>query len=359
MHKESVSYNINVTTGSLIRAALFVVLILFLYFIRDIVLVILAAVVIASALEPATKWFGRYKIRRLPAAAFMYIAVGLVLAGFFIFFLPTLLRESIGLLNTIPTTFNISDLWSPLRDTGIMSGSGLGSALPNQTFSVADMIGGLRAAISGTSGGAFKTASIIFGGALSLFLIIILSFYLTVQEDGIASFLRIVSPVKSHDYVINLWKRSQVKIGQWLQGQLLLGLIIGVLVYLGLMVLGIEHALLLACLAAVFELIPVFGPIFSAIPAVLVAFTAGGLSKGLLVLGLYLIIHQFENNLLYPLVVKKIVGISPILVILALVIGAKLAGFLGAILSVPIASALTEYVNDIEKNKRREIEPAI
>jgi predicted PurR-regulated permease PerM len=187
---------------------------------------------------------------------------------------------------------------------------------------------------------------------LSLFLIIVLSFYLAVQDDGVANFLRIVTPVKSHVYVIGLWKRSQAKIGQWMQGQLLLGLIIGVLVYLGLMVLGISHALLLAFIAAFFELIPVFGPIISAIPAVLIALAASGISEGLLVVGLYLVIHQFENHLLYPLVVKKIVGVSPILVILSLVIGAKLAGFLGAILAVPIAAALMELVDDIEKGKR-------
>jgi predicted PurR-regulated permease PerM len=91
----------------------------------------------------------------------------------------------------------------------------------------------------------------------------------------------------------------------------------------------------------------------SAIPAIMIAFGQGSVSEGLLVTGLYLIIHQFENNLLYPLVVKKIVGISPILVILAIVLGAKLAGFLGAILAVPLAAALMEYVNDVEKNKHR------
>jgi predicted PurR-regulated permease PerM len=127
---------------------------------------------------------------------------------------------------------------------------------------------------------------------------------------------------------------------------------IGLLVYLGLMILGIQHALLLAFIAACFELIPIFGPILSAIPAVIVAFATVGATEGILVIGLYLIIHQFENNLLYPLVVKKIVGISPILVIIALTIGFKLAGFLGAILAVPIAAGILEYIHDYEKGRR-------
>ena len=337
--------NVNITPGSIVKGSLFIVLLFFLYYIRDIVLVVLAAVVIASAIEPATRWFKKYHVRRLPAVILIYLGLILIIASFLLFLMPTLLGQSLTYLNSIPSSFNLGDIWAPLGGNGFLA---------NSTISTQDVINNLQQIISGSSAGAFRTASFIFGGALSLFLIIILSFYLAVQEDGVENFLRIVTPVKSHAYVIGLWKRSQTKIGHWMQGQLLLGLIIGMLVYLGLMVLGISHALLLAFVAAFFELIPVFGPIISAIPAVLIALASSGLSEGLLVIGLYLIIHQFENNLLYPLVVKKIVGVSPILVILALVIGAKLAGFLGAILAVPIAAALMELVHDIDKDKRRD-----
>ena len=136
-----------------------------------------------------------------------------------------------------------------------------------------------------------------------------------------------------------------------MQGQLLLAVIVAVLVFLGLTMLGVENALLLAFLAGIFEIIPLFGPILSAIPAIFIAFLDGGLSLVLLVIGLYIIIQQFENHLLYPLVVKKVVGVPPIISILALVIGAKLAGFLGILLSVPLATALIELLSDLEKRK--------
>jgi predicted PurR-regulated permease PerM len=191
----------------------------------------------------------------------------------------------------------------------------------------------------------------IFGGVLSFVLIIVLSFYLAVQEAGIENFLRIITPNRHETYVMSLWKRTQIKIGLYMQGQLLLGLIIGILVFLGLTILGIKQALLLACLAAVFELIPIFGPILSAIPAILIGATSGGLSMGLIIAGLYTIIQQFENHLIYPLVVKKIVGVSPIIVILALIVGFKLAGFLGILLSVPISTAIMEYLNDLQKGR--------
>jgi predicted PurR-regulated permease PerM len=116
-------------------------------------------------------------------------------------------------------------------------------------------------------------------------------------------------------------------------------------------VLGIEYALVLALLAAVMELIPIFGPTLSAIPAIALGFVESP-SLGLFVLALYIIIQQFENHLIYPLVVRKVVGVPPIIVILALVIGGQLAGFMGILLSVPVAAVLLEFAEDMQKEKR-------
>jgi predicted PurR-regulated permease PerM len=189
----------------------------------------------------------------------------------------------------------------------------------------------------------------------SFILIIVISFYLAVQDDGVANFLRIITPVKHERYIIDLWKRSQRKIGLWMQGQLVLGLIIGVLTYLGLSILGVQNALLLAVIAAMFELIPVFGPILAAVPAVAFGLIEGGVALGLLVVGLYAIIQQFESQLIHPLVVKKIIGIPALIAILALIVGAQLAGFLGILLSVPLAAVMMEYLGDVEKRKVQQL----
>jgi len=342
---------LHISSESIIKVALFLTLFWVLYLIRDLILVVLAAVVIASAIEPLTKWFGRRHIRRLPAVIIIYIILGLILAGFFVFFLPSVLSQAVVYLNNLPPDFSLSDLWNPIQETGLFETDPSSMAGIAQNFSIREIVDNLRTVVTGTGEGVFKTANVIFGGALSFVLMIVLSFYLAVQEDGVANFLRLITPIKKQKYVVDLWKRSQRKIGYWMQGQLLLAAIIGVLVYIGLTILGIQHALLLASLAAMFEIIPIFGPILAAIPAILIGGVDGGVTVGLLVAGLYIIIHQFENHLLYPLVVKKIVGVSPIIVILSLVIGGKLAGFLGILLSVPIAAALMEYVNDVEKNK--------
>jgi predicted PurR-regulated permease PerM len=190
-------------------------------------------------------------------------------------------------------------------------------------------------------------------------LVVVFSFYFAVEETGVDDFLRIVTPVKHEAYVLDLWRRSQDKIGKWMQGQLILAAIVGLLLFLGLTILGIKYALLLAVLAGVFELIPVFGQILAAIPGVIIAFTSGGVTEALLVMGLYVVVQQFEANLIYPVVVKKVVGVPPLLVILALLVGFKLFGFLGVLLSVPIAAAIQELVADVDKRKRAVLPPEL
>jgi len=219
-----------------------------------------------------------------------------------------------------------------------------------KSISLRDLVVQIQDWIVNQSGDIFSATGSVFGGAFSFLMIIILSFYLAVQDDGVGYFLRLVTPLSHEKYVIGLWERSREKIGQWAKGQLLLGLIVGVLVYLGLSILQVKYALILALLAAIMELIPFFGPVISAVPAVLLGLS-DNLVLGLLVLGFYIIVQQFENHLIYPLVVRKIVGIPPILVIIVLFIGAKLAGFLGLVLAVPITTVLLEMAADYQKRK--------
>lgn len=337
---------INITSGTIVKTILFLLLFALIYFMKDLVLVILTAVVIASAVEPATRWFTKHRIPRVLAVIFVYAVITLLLVGSFFLLIPPILDETSSLLSNSPQYFDSIELWNPIGRVGEIS----------QGFSLKEVVAEFRDSISNATGSLFQTISSIFGGVLNFILIIILSFYLSVQEYGIANFLKVITPLDQEKYIIGLWKRSQYKIGLWMQGQLLLAFIIGVLVYLGLTILNIKYAFLLALLAAIAELIPLFGPIIAAIPAIVIGFATGGTTLGLIIAGFYIIIQQFENHLIYPLVVKKVVGVPPLLVIIGLIVGAKLAGFLGLILSVPIAAAVMEFVNDIEKNKRSSIE---
>lgn len=353
-----------ISTGTLVRAVLVVLFFAFLFFMRDLALVLLTAVVIASAIEPLTLWIRRLGLSRLIAVLCIYFALALAFIGVFYFFVPSLLSDAASFLGALPRYIEsvpsgfpfepqtiekkaqfAEDIYQGIREGTVVVGE------LNDVSSFSAIFTDLSQILKSFSKGFWDTVSVFFGGILSFLLIIVLSFYLAVQEDGIGKFLRVVTPERYESYIIDLWKRSQRKIGYWFQGQILLAALVGVLVYLGLMVLGVKNALFLAVLAAILEIIPLFGPILSAIPAVALAASTGGISLVLLVVGLYLIIQQFENHLIYPLVVKKIVGVSPLLVILALIIGAKLAGFLGILLSVPVAATLMEYFDDVQRRK--------
>ncbi len=351
---ESPKYtNIVINTGTILRFFLAVILLAVLYYLSDIVVVIVAAIVIASTIEPLIRRLKRRKIHRVATVLVAYVILAVLLAGILIFFMPLIVKDATNFIASLPETISLQELWSPISNTGLSSGQS-SSALGSHMLSLVDFVNYLQSLVMGTSGNMFQVAGTIFGGLFSFILIIVLSFYLAVQEEGVDDFLRIVAPVKHHDYIIDLWKRSQRKIALWLQGQVILGIVVGVLVYIMLVSVGIPHALILALLAAMLEIIPVFGPIISSVPAILVAFTDRGAGIGILVVCLYLVIYQLESQVFYPLVVKKIVGVSPIVVILALVIGAKLGGVLGALIAVPLSAVLMEYIHDIEKYKNAE-----
>lgn len=334
---------LNISASSIFKVVFILILFWALFVLRDLVLVVLTAILIASAVEPATRWFKKYRIPRIPAVLIVYLLTGLILAVSFYFLFIPLLNETTSLLKDLPAHLTELDVWNPLQD-GFLGQSVI------RDFSLQEFIGQANLALSG-SFNFLGAASVFFGGLLSLTLIIVLSFYLSVQEGGVSRFLRLITPLKYEEYVLDLWRRSEAKIGLWVQGQIVLAVIVGVLTYLGLLLLGIPNALLLAFLAALMEIIPVFGPIIAAVPAVALGFLDGGLTAALLVAGMYLIVQQFESQLIYPLVVKKVVGLSPIIVILSLVIGFKLAGFLGILISVPLAAVIMVFLEDMDKRK--------
>ena len=341
MNKET---TVVITAGTIFKTLLIIGFFILLYVVRDVVMVVIAAVIIASAIEPGTKWLVKRRIPRVVSGIIIYLGLFVVIAGLFYIFLPPILVETSGLLSNIPQYIKVAEVWAPLNKAAPLF------HLPT-TIPVNELVSNISTILSDVSGGLFETASSFLGGIASFVLIIVISFYLTEKEDGVVHFLQIVVPAKDERYVIDLWKRTQKKIGLWMQGQILLQLIVSFLIYIGLLFLGVPHALLLAVFAFVLEIIPVFGMSLAAIPAVLLAILNGGLPLGLFVIGLYLVVQQFEAHLIYPLVVKKIVGVPPLLVIIALIIGAKLAGLIGIILSVPLSVGVMEYLDDVGKRK--------
>ncbi len=341
---------ISFTTATVFKIVLFAVGLWLVYTFANLLLLILAAVVIASAVEPAVEWFERFNMPRVAATFIVYVILFAIIIGILFTVIPSLLRETINFISLAPQYLQTLELFLNERLAGYGFSTEGGLAQP-----LAEFRSELTAVAGSFLSGATGTIGFFFGSLFNFILVIVLSFYFTAQKYGIDNFLKIIIPPDHSAYAINLWRRSQRKIALWMQGQLVLALIIFVMTYLGLLILGVEYAFLLAVVAAVGELIPLVGPIISAVPAIGVAFGTEGLYLALWVLGLYIIIQQLESNLIYPLVVKKVVGVPALLVIIGLIVGGTLFGILGMILSVPVAAALMEFIKDIEKrHKARE-----
>lgn len=192
----------------------------------------------------------------------------------------------------------------------------------------------------------------LFENLLGLVSVIVVTFYLLLDKDKVENFITSLFGER-REKARRLLGQIEGKLGAWLRGQLILSLIVGVLVYIGLVVLGIEFALSLAIIAALLEIVPVIGPIIAAVPAVLIAFTISPL-LALLVAGLYLAVQQIEGHVIVPQVMKRAVGLNPLLVIFAVIVGGRLLGIGGALLAVPIAVViqviLEEFLHISPKN---------
>lgn len=331
---------ISITSGTMIRALLIGAGAVALWQLSTLVMLLLAAIVIASSAEPGVQFFMRKKFPRPLAVISVYATVLAIASAMVWFFIPPILTEAAALLTLLPQYL------SQVQSYNLPFFGGPGGV------PLADTLTALQSTFVDTGAGVLSFISSIFGGAFYFLITVVVSIYFSMQETGVDDFLRLITPEKHRDYVQSLWKRSQRKIGLWMQGQLLLSLIITILLFLGLSLLGVPYALVLAVFAGLMELIPVFGSLVAAVPGVAVALAGGDLTLGLIVGGLYLIVNQFQAHLIYPLVVKKVVGVAPILVIIALIAGGQLAGFIGVLLSVPVAAVIQEFVNDVQKGRQ-------
>lgn len=337
---------IRISNDTIIRCILLLLATFFLFQLREVLILVLVAIVIASFVEAGVRQLQKYKIGRAVSVPLIFSASILFLFTIFYAFVPIVIRELSGMLALL---LNYLPSGSVITSSSIQSASNFVDSLNNHT-SLVDLLSSFKKASSSLTAGATTVIGSTFGGLLNGVLIIVMAFYLSVQERGIDNFLRILAPKKNEHYVLDLWARTQRKIGLWFKGQLFLGLIIGSITFIVLLLMGVQYAFLIGLISAIAELIP-FGVIFAAIPAILFAVIDGGILLGVKVFAFYVIIHQIENYILSPVVARRMVGIPPLVVLLAFLIGIQIAGFLGAIIAMPVAVFVLEYLSDVEKKK--------
>ncbi len=330
----------------MIRAILLIAAAVILFIIKDILLLILVAIVIASFVEAGVKLFKSIGIGRTLSVPIIFMAVIFIVAGIFYTFVPIIIRELSGVITSLLSYIPNS---APISGESIQGATSFISSLTHHA-SLTDVLASLKNSSASLSQGITTFIGTTFGTVLDVVLVVVMAFYLSIQEKGIDSFLRILTPLKHEHYVVNLWNRTQHKIGLWFKGQLLLGLIVGAIAVVVLALLGVQYSFLIGLISGIAELIP-FGIIFAAIPAILFAVIDGGFLLAVKVLIFYIVVQQIENYVLSPVVAHRTVGIPPLVVLLSFLIGITVAGFWGAIIAIPVAVFILEYLSDVEKQK--------
>jgi len=343
---ESKKIVFDISTLALFKVFVLCTIVFFLFFVRDILLVVFVSLILASAFDPWVDWFQKHKIQRGWGILIIYLVALTILAGTVYLIIPPIATEVKELSKDFPLYWEkISSSVNSFRDYSNSQG---------WTGQIQQSLDGLQAnvnALEAAAGGVFDTVFAFFGGIISFFIIAVLTFYLAVEEHAMKRVLRSLVSVKYQPYVTHLTNRIQGKIGMWLRGQLVLSLIIFLLSWFGLTILGVKYALVLALFAGVMELVPYLGPFLGAIPAVFIAFTqSSGLALGVIIV--YVVIQQLENHIIVPKVMQKAVGLNPIITIIAMMVGFKLAGILGIILAVPVATAISVVIGDLVEMKK-------
>ena len=315
--------NIEISLKSVLLIILTLILLLLAWKMRGILIGIFMAFILMSGFAPLVDWLVKKGLNKTVSVIITYLLSISFFAGILFFVIPPLISQTREFLPNLPIyvswitgTFGNTSIPGVSNDsiTGILS-SRLDSALSNV----------LTVALNAVS---------VF---ITFITVAVFSFYLLLERESIKQNIHIFFPHLSQQRVYSLAHKIEEKLGAWVRGEILLMVIIGVATYIGLTILGVEFALPLAVIAGLLEIVPIIGPVVSAIPAVLVAFVQSPvLAVG--VVALYVLIQQLENNIIVPKLMEKAVGLSPLLIIFALLVGGSLFGLLGAIIAVPAAA---------------------
>lgn len=338
---ESKSQTISISTSTLLKILAIAAGLWFLWFTREIVIMVLIAILFAALIDPFADWFAKRKVPRALAVLIVYLLIValVLLIGFW--FVPIIGGQFVQLFESISSSDGF--LFQSLdRVQSFTAQYGLQE-------NVRSALQGLQNSVSSSVASIFTTVRGVFGGIAALFVILVLTFYMVVEEAAARRLFKNLAPEEYQPFLSQLFARMQNKVGAWLRAQMLLGLIIGVAVYIGLSILGVHYALLLAILAGVLEFVPYIGPVMSIVPAIIIS-AAQSPMLAVFVLVLYLVIQQIENHLLVPKVMQRVTGLNPVVSIIALLLGIKLGGFIGAVLSIPIVAMASVALEDIFKD---------
>jgi predicted PurR-regulated permease PerM len=302
---------IEISHKTIIFTIFFILFLWFVIQIREIIFLLFISFIVMSAIRPFVDRLEKYHVPRVASILFVYLLL-FIFAGYLVGGLIPLMATQIAhFFENLPRYENMIRPYVTLDF----------NSLVNQFAPIGQNL------VLWSVG--------ILSNVITLFTIMVFTFYLLLERAKLNHYLQTVFAKDTSDKIVRVFEAVETGLGSWLRGMVVLMLFVGLLTFIGLTFLKIEYALALAIIAGLLEIIPVIGPVISAVPAVLVALTISPFITFATV-ALFIIVQQIENHLIVPLVMNRAVGVSPLILISALMIGSKLAGTVGTILAIPI-----------------------
>lgn len=321
-------FKIEITWRTIIFTAVFIILLQVLWALQDLLMSLFIAFIIMSVAKPLVARLERIRIPRTLSALVLFILLFWGIGWGVAWLLPLLASDMTAFARSLNTL--ISDL-----DPAILqyfNGKSFNEYLPNVTTQI------------------FPFLRNIFSNVVFVMTTLFFSFYFIVEENFIRNFLMKFFKKEQAERVALIFDKTERRMGTWFRGELVLMVVIGVVTYIGLLVIGVRHALSLAVIAGLLEVFPVIGPIISAVPAFIFAVNQSYF-LGISTLALYTIIQQLENNLIVPWVMKQAIGLNKILILIVLIAGGKLAGVLGLFIAIPLTITIQSVLMEAVKPK--------
>lgn len=333
--------NSNLNWGTIFKVAIGVICIYILYLTKDIIVWFIFALVIAVLFNFLIDILEKKKIPRLLAAILLYLGFFALLSFFIYETAPLMLSEIKEFSQNFPAYL--------ARISPFFEKVGIETFKNKEIF-----IETLQSSLTKAGGSIFQALFSIFGGATSTVLVIALAFFISLEKQFIERIVAAFSPQRYRDYLLGLWRRARKKVSGWFVTRVIGVVFVGAAMYLVLRILNVKYAFVLSLLAGVLDLLPIVGPLIAgALTFILISLTS--FFQAVFATGTFIVIQQIENNLLFPILFKRFVGVPPVLVLVALAVGGKLWGVAGAILGIPLAGVIYEVLKDYLARKKEEL----
>jgi len=334
---------LDISWKTILKISVAVVCFYILFSIKAILIWFIFALTISVLFNPAIDFLQKRKIPRVLGVVIIYVGIFGILSALIYLVVPLFTSEIQEFLKSFPQYFE--KISPPLKELGFQAFENIESFLK-----------ALGSTLEGMTDNIFSALFAIFGGVFTTLFVIVTAIFLSLEEKVIEKALILLFPKKYEAYALNLWGRCQKKVSGWFGARILACLFVGVASYITFLLFNVKYPFTLALFAGVFNFIPYVGPLLSGIVIFLIVFPIEPL-KAIFVIIVFTIIQQIENSILSPILMKKFVGLPPALVLISLVVGGKLWGLLGAILAVPLAGILFEFLREfLQKRKEKKTE---